>query len=522
MKNKGLIHWFVLMSLLIFLAGCHLSGDSEKKEENQKEKDVFTYAIGGNPTSLNPINVGDRWGLTVVNMIYSPLVRINNDGTQKMELAESLEPSDDGKSLLVTLKEGIEWSDGEPFTSEDVIFTYEQKSKKENGNADALWIDDEPITVEKIDQKTIRFHFPSISAAAINNIATETYILPKHIFEEEDDFSVNELKADAVGTGPYKLINYERGEYLQFEANSSYYGGNPAIKNITLRIIENSDTAKLALQKGEIDATFVLPSDISELKKAGLVTYEYSENRVGYMGINNNSKKLQEIKTRQAILYGLDRDELNQAAYLSKTYYENAYTIFPPANLYATDAIETYQLNIEKAKKLLKESGNENVQLNLAFSSDDPVQKIQATLIQQQLQKIGVEVELVGGDGSAIFTELKKPNSEKYDLFMGGYIMGNEPDLYAALYASDGASNYFHYSSEQTDQLFKQGLLELDEKKRQEIYFKLQQQIAQDATVYPIVDNRKILAVNASIRHVEDAKLVAIYTFEDLSKLTIE
>lgn len=522
MEKKWLFGALAVTGLV--LASCGTGSDTDKAAttKEKKDKDTFTYAINGDPTSLNPITVSDRWGLTATNMVYSPLVRIEGDGTQKMELAESLEPAADGKSLTVKLKEDVTWSDGEVFTADDVVFTYEQKVKKENGNSDSLWVGDQPIAVEKVNDTTVKFNLPSVSAAAINNIATETYIIPEHVFKDEADFAGNELKAEPVGTGPYKLVNYKRGEYLQFEANDSYYGGKPSVPKVTLRIIGNADTTKLALQKGEVDASFVLPNDIKELEKADLDTYEYSENRVGYMGLNNSSEALKDVKVRQAVLYALDKDELNKAGYLSDKYYENVYSILPPANPFATDDVEKYATDVEKSKSLLKEAGVDAVKLNLAFSSEDPVQTIQATLIQQQLQKAGITVELAGGDGAAIFAELKKPGSTKYDLFMGGYIMGNDPDLYSSLFASDGSANYFQYKSEATDKLFNDGAVELDEGKRKDIYVELQQQIADDATFYPIVDNRKVLAVNKAVGNVEEAGLVPIYTFEDLSKLTIK
>ncbi len=103
----------------------------------------------GDPSSTNPINTSDRWGLTVTNMIYSPLVTVEADGTTQNALAESVEPAEDGLSLTVHLKQDVKWSDGEDFTADDVVFTYEQKVKKENGNADSLWVDDQPIAIEK-------------------------------------------------------------------------------------------------------------------------------------------------------------------------------------------------------------------------------------------------------------------------------------------------------------------------------------------------------------------------------------
>lgn len=520
MDKKWLLGATALVATAV-LVGCG-SKEAPKAAKEKKDKDTFTYAISGDPSSMNPINVGDRWGLTVTNLIYSPLVRIEGDGQEKMELADSVTPAEDGKSLTVKLKSDIHWSDGEPLTADDVVFTYQEKVKKENGGSDALWIGDKPVEVEKVDDVTVKFNLPSVSAAAINNIATETYIIPEHVFKNETDFSGSELQADPVGTGPYKLTNYKRGEYLQFEANEDYFGGQVKVPKVTLRIISNADTTKVALQKGEVDASFLLPNNIKDIEASDLDTYIYSENRVGYMGVNNNSEKLKDVKVRQAIFYALNKDELNTAGYLSTDYYDNVYSILPPQNPFATEDVEKYETDVEKSKALLQEAGVKELKLNLAFTSDDPVQTIQATLIQQQLQKAGITLELAGGDGAAMFAEMGKPDTTKYDLFMGGYIMGNDPDLYSSLFNSDGSANYFKYHSDAADALFDEGAVALDPAKRKEIYADLQKKIAADATFYPIVDSKKVLAVNKAVQGIEEAKLVPIYTFEDASKISIK
>jgi peptide/nickel transport system substrate-binding protein len=526
MKNwKKSFTALAIIGLGMVMTACSSSATQDSSASNttqSADKETFTYAISGDPTSTNPINTSDRWGLTVTNMIYSPLVIVEADGTTQNALADSVEPAEDGLSLTVHLKQDVKWSDGEPFTADDVVFTYEQKVKKENGNAEALWVGDKPVSVEKVDDYTVKFVLPSASAAALNNIATETYIIPKHIYQDVTDFSVSELPEKPVGTGPYKLKEYKRGEYFTFEANENYYGGKAAIKNVTLRIIESNDTAKVALQKGEVDAAVVLPSDIDDLDDSTISIYPYTENRVGYLGLNTHSEQLQDVKVRQAVLYALNKDEMNQAAYLSDEYYDTPYSFLPPSNPYATEDVEKYETNVEKAKQLLQDAGVSNLQLNLAFTSTDPAQTIQATLIQQQLQQAGINVTLEGGDGTAIFTELKKADSTKYNLFLGGYIMGNDPDLYGMLFKTGSSSNYFQTKNETTDELFAKAAVELDETKRQELYVELQQAIADDARIYPIVDNKKILAVNKRISNVEEAGLIPIYTFEDMSKLTIE
>lgn len=480
----------------------------------------FTYVISSDPSSLNPINVGDRWGLTVTNLIYSPLARVEADGTVVNELAETIEPAEDGLSVTVTLKDDLTWSDGEPLTAEDVVFTYANKAARENGNADLLWIGDEQITAEATDDKTVVFHLPSVSASALSNIATETYIIPEHVYGDVTDFSVAELDPIAVGSGPYKLVEYERGQYLTFEANEHYYGEEPNIPNITLQIVSNSDTVKTALQTGEVDAAFVTADQLDELSASGLDVYTYAEGRVAYLGLN--LARLTDQRVRQAIFYALDRDDINTAAFLSDEYYDNAYSILPPGNKYATEDVEKYDQDTDAATALLEEAGAEGLTFTLAYAGDDPTQTTQATLIQQQLEAVGVTVELAGVDANAVYTEIEKGADSQYDAFLGGYIMGQDPDAYSLLYRTDASANYFQYSSAETDALFDAGAVELDDSARADIYADLQVQIAEDAVIYPLADNLKILAVNSRIGGVEEAKPVPIYTLENFGLLTEE
>lgn len=481
---------------------------------------TFTYAISGDPTSLNPINTGDRWGLTVTNIVYSPLARVEADGTVVNELAESIEPAADGLSVTVKLKDGITWSDGEALTADDVVFTYTNKAVKENGNADLLWIGDQPITTEKVDDLTVRFVLPSYSAAALSNIATETYIIPEHVYSGVTDFSVAELDPIAVGSGPYKLTEYKRGEYLVFEANESFYGGKPAIQNLTLRIVSNADTVKAALQTGELDASFVTPAQIADLAGSPVDIHAYPEGRVAYVGAVAASPRLSDVKVRQAVFYALNRDDLNKAAYLSEDYYANAYSILPPSNPYATTDLESYAQDVEKSKALLAEAAAPNDTLTLGYAGSDPAQTVQATLIQQQLAAAGITLELAGVEGAAVYSEIQKGAESAYDLFIGGYIMGLDPDAYSLLFRSGASANYFSYSNPATDALFDQGIVATTPEERKAIYADLQRQIAQDAVFYPIADNLKILAVNQRIGGVDQARTAPIYTLENWSALT--
>ena len=516
-KRRVIAPVALALAATIGLAAC-AQGGSEPDASGGEATGQFTYAIASDPTSLNPINVADRWGLTVTNLVYSPLARVEGDGTVVNELAETIEPAEDGLSVTVTLKDDLTWSDGEPLTADDVVFTYTNKALRENGNADLLWIGDQPITATAEDDRTVVFQLPSVSAAALSNIATETYIIPEHVYGDVTDFSVTELDPLAVGSGPYTLTEYERGQYLTFEANENYYGEAPNIPEVTLRIVSNADTVKTALQTGEADASFATPDQIAELEGAGLNVYPYAEGRVAYLGLN--AAKLTDPRVRQALFFALDRDEINTGAFLSEDYYENAYTILPPSNAFATEDVEKYEQDLDASAALLEEAGASDLSITLAYAGADPAQTTQATLIQQQLEQAGVTVELAGIEPAAVFEEIQKGAESQYDAFLGGYIMGQDPDAYRLLYGTGASANYFSYSNPETDALFEEGVVELDPEARAAIYADLQAQIAEDAVVFPLADNLKILAVNPRIGGVEDAKTVPIYTLENFGLLT--
>ncbi|TXK06423.1 ABC transporter substrate-binding protein [Microbacterium mitrae] len=511
----------------LLLSGCtsstpETSGESDGGSTSASSNATFTYAIGGDPMSMNPINLSDRWGLTFANIVYLPLARVEADGTVVNELAEKIEPAEDGLSVTVTLKDDLKWSDGEPITAEDVVFTYTNKAVRENGNADLLYVGDEPITAAATDDHTVVFTLPSLSAAAISNIATETYIIPKHIYGDVTDFSVTQLDPAAIGSGPYKLDEYKPGEYLKFSANENYYGDAPNIPNLILQILTDADTVKTALQTDQVSASFVTSAQVAEFEGTNVTTYPYSEGRVAYLGVQAGKPALADPKVRQALFFALDRGAISDAAFLSTDYYEEAYSILPPSNPWATEDVEKYEQDVAKSKQLLEEANAADLKLTLGYIGTDPAQVAEATQVQEQFAEVGVDLTLSGVDGSALYAELEKGADSKFDLFLGGYIMGLEPDAYSALFRTGASANYFGYSNPEVDALFDAGVAELDDAKRGDIYDELQAKIQDDAVFFPIADNKKIIAMSNSFTGIDEARLVPIYSLENFGKLAVK
>ena len=518
MKLKKIISVIgCLMFLTTGLVGC---GSTKNSTSKALTPTSLIYGIDGDPgNAVNVITTGDRYGLMEIKLLYSPLYMYNADKVVYF-LADSMSPSKDNLTYTAKLKKTVKWSDGKPFTADDVVFTYNEMLKESNAGwaYSQLIFDGKPVKVEKVDDYTVKFILPTVGASAMELLGN-IFIMPKHIYAGETNIENSTKNATPVGTGPYKFQEYKSGQYVKFISNDDYFLGAPKIKNVTFREIQDANTAQLALQSGEINALAVQPTDISKLgTKNNLSIVPYDEGRVGYMAFNLPSKIVQNKDVRKAILYALNRNQMITAAYISDKYAKPAYSFLPNESKYHSNNVEKYDTNLAKTKELLSKAGVSNLKLKLAYISNNVPQQKEAAIIQENLKAAGITVELLGMD-SAAMTENNKKHNGKFDMYLSGYIMGIDPDTFSSLFTTGSSSNYIGYSNTEIDKLFNQGRIETDTAKRKEIYNNVQKLLQDDAVFYPILENKRILALSSNITGIEEAGLVPVYTFEDMSKL---
>lgn len=531
--KKGIAFLLTAVMLAMGLAACGGKDPTVEEESTSGKSDfadarstsetsgTLTYAIAGDPgANVNVITTSDRFGLMTIKMVYSPLYMYNADGINYF-LAKSYDVSEDNLTYTMHLRDDVTWSDGEKFTADDVVFTYEAMEVEANAGwaYSQLVYPEGAVKIEKVDDYTVSFTMPFVNASAVE-MFSQIFIMPKHVYENVDDFENNDVNTKPVGTGPYVMSEYSAGSYVKFTKNENYFLGEPNVDTIVYRIIENENTAMTAVQSGEVNAWIGTPSQVEQmdLEANHLKVYPYQEGRVAYMAVN--TKRVTDENIRKAIFYALDKKAIADAALLSSDYYDLPWSFLPPNNSFATEDVEKYDQNLDKAKELLQASGVTSPELNLAYSSSDSLQSTSAVIVQEQLQKAGFKVTLSGVDATALSNQMKDENNS-YDMYFGGYIMGIDPDTFLSLFQSGGAYNYMHYDIPEIDELFAKGRLEMDEAKRKEIYTELQQKIQDAACFYPLYSNKRLLVVSDNITGIDDAKLVPVYTFEDTSKLDI-
>lgn len=508
MKRSGIFGALFAGVLALTLVGCaSSSSDSSSSATSSETKDTFTYAVTDDPgNTLNFFTADDRVSMSFVKAIDEPLFSLSPDGSYNWYAASSFD-STDGLTYVCKLNSDAKWSDGEAVTADDVVFTFE--SYKALGTDDSF----DNCTITKVDDSTVNFVITEASAAFPETVSN-VFLQPKHIFDGKDSFDYDMTSDTIVGCGPYKFAGYESGSYLKAEANENYVNGKANIENIVFQIITDDNTAKSALQNGEVDAWIATASTLTGLDD--FTVTPYSEGRVAYVRLNRVSANMQDANYRKGVLEALNREEIMVAAYTADDYFTLSYSFLPSTNGYYTDDVEKYDQNVDEAKSLVAGGATS---LKLCYIGTDSAQTAQAQVIQAELKEIGIDVELDGLEQSAYIDTAYDNTDTTYDMYLGGYIMTTDPDGYKGMF---GTGQMINYADDELDALFAQGCTELDKTKRMDIYKQAQQKVADDALFYPFGTNLRILVTNPSLQGIDDAQLVPIFTFEDMSKLSFK
>lgn len=509
-----------LAGMMLLSVGCSSSGDSA----SSSQPTTMSIVAGGDAVNLNPLYANDRVSMTVMNAIFNPLYVVESSGEKTFYLAESVEPSKDFLTYTVKLKSDLKWHDGKPLTADDVVFTMESILDESQASISRgkFVIEDKPVEVKKIDDTTIEFKLSGVSTS-FETILGDVRPIPKHIYEDEKDLAKSEKNASPIGNGAYKFKEYKTGELITLERFEDYYGEKGNLDTVTYRIIADSNSANMAIQNGEVQAKYVQPDEVEDVKSKGnvdIVTFD--EGMVdNLIFMENVNEALKDTKVRQAISYAINKDEIITAAYKSEEYAPKAYSLFASSTIGYTNDVEKYEQDKEKAKKLLKEAGVSDLKLKLGYSTHKSQLEKIALVIQDNLKEVGIDLELKPMEKSAYYAMIYDHGNAEFDLAINGYVMGTEPAEYASVFTTDGADNAGGYSNEEIDKKFKEALKETDSVKRENLYKEIQEILAQDAALYPICYSKSIVAVDKKY-DVKEANLVPIFMFRDLNGLKLK
>ncbi len=458
-------------------------------------------SLGANPSRINPLLATDSASGEISGWIFNGLVKFDKDANIVGDLAESWSFKSP-KKLIFYLKKGVKWHDGEPFTAEDVVFTFKLlKSKKifTPYASDFRYVK----SLKMVDRYSVEVEYkePYFKALSIWMMG----ILPAHIWRDVSDPMTSKFNREPVGTGPYKLKKLETSGDVLLEANGEYFEHRPNIDTIHYHFMPDPTTQFLMLKAKKLDLGSLTP--LQREKQIGRSFEEFYKivqmpgRGYTYLGFNMKLEKFKDIRVRKAIDLAIDKDELIRILFFSHgkvchgpfmpgTF---AYPANPPKSLYDPGL----------ARKLLKEAGysEENpLEFTISTNANNTTRLYAAQIIQHQLGRIGVKVKIRAMEWQAFLNTVVTPR--RFETILLGWSLGLIPDAYA-LWHSDsdklGGFNLVGYRSKKVDRMIESAEKESDLKKVGEIYREMFNIIAEDRPYLFLYIPDSITAVNRKI-----------------------
>lgn len=476
---------------------------------------VFTFTMGmakeltiglkGEPTSLDPhfhnVTNNNQMALYVFDKL------ILQDHKQKMYpgLAESWEPISP-TTWEFKLRKGVKFHDGSPFTAEDVKFTIERLPNVPNSPSSFAGAVGAVTKVEIVDPHTLRIHTEKPAPLTPRDFASFV-IVSKKAAEGKgtEDFNSG---AATIGTGPYKLVEWARGDKLVYEINEDYWGEKPVWTKITVRPISNDGTRVAALKSGDVDLiNFVPPADVKHLESDQKVTIsESSSTRLIYLHIDtdreftpmvtgNNGEKIKnpyrDLRVRKAISKAINRQGIVDR--IMEGLAVPAAQMLPDGYAGTSPNLKPEKYDPESAKALLAEAGYpEGFKITIHGPNDRYVNDADiAQAIAQMLTKIGIKTEVSTMPKAVYFG---KASALEFSLMLVGWATdtGEHSNCVKSLlhtFDKDGGygkSNRGRYSNPEVDRLLKEALVTVDPEKHNELLVKSVEIGMNDLGIIPI------------------------------------
>jgi peptide/nickel transport system substrate-binding protein len=460
----------------------------------------ITGAVINDAQTLHPYKGNSESGTEWLSLLYAASLTRRDPNTLETIPNAAASWNIDNNALTVTfkLKDGLRWSDGQPITSADYLWTYQQLRKPENGwpylnnafynpsNPDSDGV--ENITAPDPKTLVVKLHALSYDLASRADVIEP---LPRQTWENKDwnDPAKNpEINKPSVVSGPWLLKEWKPGDKITFAANdnSSLYP-RPRLDSLTFQVLPDSATALQRFKDGQIDFFYPDAADQSQFEKLpNTQSYRWTPDRPTwqYLGFNFRKPLLQDRALRQALAYLTDRKTIiDKLAFgLGRPLYSDVVPWHP----YFVPDVPRYDFSPEQAQKLLQDAGYKTVEgklynksgaslttLKLVYNAPSQLREGIAKQLAQAYGTLGIQIEISGLDYSSYVKLITSQNGD-YDLFLGGWTTDQDPEQFGDMWNNIPELNSGAYGSEKLTGLYSQARKEPDVRKRKDLMGQIQ------------------------------------------------
>lgn len=481
------------------------------------------------PTVFNPLKAHIEVDRGVHMTIYDALWRMNAKGEFVPNLAARLPTvenggiSKDGLQYTFSLRRGVTWHDGTPFSAADVEFTY-RLVMNPKFNAATRTGYEAISSLSTPDSNTVRFTLKEPYAPMIA-LWGDTYILPKHILEQAGDVNNSPLDAKPVGTGAFKFVERVPGDHITLEANRSYHGPGPYLDRVIFKYIPDLTVMFTRFQTGDIDVTGLQGITVDHYAEAkrlqGVKLYTDPTNFVEYIWFNLARPQFQDKAVRQALYLAMDKKNYVQKIYYGVPPFAESY--LAPSSWAFNPSLPQHEYNAAKAKTLLEEAGwkpgpdgirqKNGVKLTFTNSTTagNKVREQAQAFLQQNWKEIGVDMQIKDMPAAVVWGDYFFKS--QFDSVTVGWNIwgeaGGDPNILSWFGSgsipikSGQGSNTTQYSNPTLDKLAKDGVTTVAQAQRKPIYQQVQKILRDDLPVLPIFYYVNIEGTKAALQGYE-------------------
>ena len=519
-------------AVALSLAGCGQSGSGAQTGSSEAAAQAGDQSAGGEAAPAAPgekvVNVGVTSSLNTLNpllmdgveinkyatgLMFLPLVELSPDMEFEGMLADSI-TAEDERNFLVHIDEEAVWSDGQPVTADDVVYTALRLCSPVIGNTAMMYyvfegVGDDGYVEEgadhvdgivKVDDKTVRFTTKDPMSLITFNSSYARYLmpLPKHVLEgvaEADLASYDWFNHPDVVSGPFRVTEFDKDHYISYEANEAYFKGAPAIDRLNIRIVEGSQLLA-GLQSGEIDIT---QNTMSAIPLEDYESVQALENVEASFGdpITNQSvfirtENIPDARVRQAMVYAIDRQQILEQ--LLKGNGEVSEGFLSSASPYYDDTIEPLGYDPEKAKALLADSGWDGSQvLRFCVDSGDSTFVNAASIIVAQWAAVGIQAQIQTMDINSL---MSTAGSGDFDVLAVQYTYPPVDPYVDIAWLLGGEGSWTGYTSPEIEEAFAQIPLSSDAKELKELYGAVDRKVQEDVPMFSAYIIKSMAAAN--------------------------
>lgn len=484
-RNK--IVAFVIVLLVICCVSC--------ADLTSVAPDHLRMQIAAEPPSLNNLSMTEEAVIDVNQYVFDKLVKIDLDTLEyKPALAVSWETKSDHRTFIFHLRRDARWHDGVPFTAHDVEASFEQIMRPDFDTPSLKASYQDIESYKALDDYTVECRYKKEYFLAFDFCAT-MYLAPKHLMEKQKDFAASDFSRHPIGTGPYRFKEWVTNTKIVLERNEDYWGPKPAIKTIEFRMIPDASVALQILKKGDLDV-LELSSVIQWTRQTNsqkflnkFSKYVYTSLQYNYLGWNNARPLFADVRVRTALAHLVDLDTINETLNGGL-----GQTITGPFFLYSKQNnphVLPLKYDVAKAKALLKEAGwedhngdgvldraGQSFDFTFIYPSASVTSERIAPILKEDFAQVGIKMTIQRLEWGAY---LERILSRDFEATLSAWSTPLEYDPCqvwdASLVKEERSYNFISFVDEEASDLIRRARVEMDQKKRNELYWKFQERL---------------------------------------------